>query len=102
MATHTHSVPLSLISKLVLETRFLVGKFQPPLGTLLLALQLLLFILPERGERERGEGGGVDGKGRVKRRIGRQEKGMGWQEVREGREEGMSKGNDAQAMGDPH
>ena len=57
VATHTHSVSLSLISKLVLETRFLVGKFQPPLGTLLLALQLLLLILPERGERKRGEEG---------------------------------------------
>ena len=56
VATHTHSVPLSLISKLVLETRFLVGKFQPPLGTLLLALQLLLLILPE--ERWEGKRGG--------------------------------------------
>ena len=42
------------------------------------------------------------GRGRVKRReIRRQEKGMGGG-VGSEREEAMNKGNDAQAMGDPH
>ena len=93
MATRTHSVPLSLIGKLVLETRFLVGKLQPPLGTLLLALQLLLLILPGRGEGEyRGEmnkweGGGVDGKGESEEEGDRKTReGYGGREVREKRE----------------